>query len=41
MVAMGVAVKEYWKDNLHVELDILKLESGDGPRREWLAISTG
>ena len=32
MVAMGVAVKEYWKDNLHVELDILKLESGMGRR---------
>ena len=28
MVAMGVAMKEYWKDNLDVELNILKLESG-------------
>ena len=34
MVAMGVAVKEYWKDNLSVELDILKRESGM-PRRDW------
>ena len=34
MVAMGVAMKEYWKDNLGVELDILKLESGVA-RREW------
>ena len=34
MVAMGVAVKEYWKDNLGVELDILKRESGVA-RREW------
>ena len=33
MVNMGVAVKEYWKDNLGVELDILKRESGM-PRRE-------
>ena len=32
MVAMGVAMKEYWKDNLEVELDILKRESGM-PRR--------
>ena len=28
MVAMGVAVKEYWKDILGVELDILKREDG-------------
>ena len=28
MVAMGVAMKEYWKDNLGVELDVLKRESG-------------
>ena len=28
MVAMGVAMKEYWKDNLGVELDVLKLKSG-------------
>ena len=28
MIAMGVAMKEYWKDNLDVELNILKLESG-------------
>ena len=33
MVNMGVAVKEYWKDNLGIELDILKRESGM-PRRE-------
>ena len=33
MVNMGVAVKEYWKDNLGVELDLLKRESGM-PRRE-------
>ena len=33
MVAMGVAMKEYWKDNLGVDLDILKRESGM-PRRE-------
>ena len=33
MVAMGVVVKEYWKDNLGVDLDILKRESGM-PRRE-------
>ena len=32
MVAMGVAMKEYWKDNVGVELDILKRESGM-PRR--------
>ena len=33
MVNMGVAVKEYWKDNLGVDLDLLKRESGM-PRRE-------
>ena len=33
MVAMGVAIKEYWKDNLGVELDVLKRESGM-PKRE-------
>ena len=33
MVAMGVAVKEYWKDNLDIELDVLKRENGM-PRRE-------
>ncbi len=32
-VAMGVAIREYWKDNLGVELDVLKRESGV-PRRE-------
>ena len=32
MVTMGVAVKEFWKDNLGVDLDILKWESGM-PRR--------
>ena len=34
MVAMGQAVKEYWKDNLDVELDVLKLEGGMVRRRE-------
>ena len=33
MVNMGVTVKEYWKDNLGIHLDILKRESGM-PRRE-------
>ena len=33
MVAMGVAMKEYWKDNLDIELDVLKREIGT-PRRE-------
>ena len=33
MVSMGVATKEYWKDNLGVELDVLRRESGM-PRRE-------
>ena len=33
MVEMGVAMKEYWKDNLDIDLDILKRESGT-PRRE-------
>ena len=33
MVNMGVAIKEYWRDNLGVELDLLKRESGM-PRRE-------
>ena len=33
MVAMGIAMKEYWKDNLKVELDVLKRESG--MRRRW------
>ena len=33
MIDMGVAMKEYWKDNLDVDLDILKRESGV-PRRE-------
>ena len=28
MVAMGVAIREYWKDNLGVDLDILKRENG-------------
>ena len=32
MVEMGVAMKEYWKENLAIELDILKRESGV-PRR--------
>ena len=43
MVAMGVAVKEYWKDNLDVDLDVLKLESGT-PRRggsQFLRLSFG
>ena len=33
MVEMGLAMKEYWKDNLGIELDILKRESGT-PQRE-------
>ena len=33
MVAMSVAMKEYWKDNLDIELDILKRESG--VERRW------
>ena len=33
MVDMGVALKEYWKDNLGIDLDVLKRESGM-PRRE-------
>ena len=33
MINMGVLMREYWKDNLGVELDILKRESGT-PRRE-------
>ncbi len=33
MIEMGVAMREYWKDNLGIELDILKRESGI-PRRE-------
>jgi len=33
MVNMGVAMKEYWKDNLDADLDVLKRESGM-PRRE-------
>ena len=33
MLTMAGAMKEYWKDNLGVELDILKREI-DGPRRE-------
>jgi ABC-type transport system substrate-binding protein len=30
---MGVSIKEYWKDNLGIDLDVLKRESGM-PRRE-------
>ena len=33
MVDMGVALKEYWKDNLGVELNVLKRERGK-PRRD-------
>ena len=33
MVSMGVSMKEYWKDNLDVDLDVLKRERGM-PRRE-------
>ena len=43
MVNMGVATKEYWKDNLGIELDLLKRESGM-PRRpgaQFYRISTG
>ena len=28
MVAMGIALKEYWKDNLDIKLDVMKRESG-------------
>ncbi len=33
MIDMGVAVKEYWKDNLGIDLHVLRRESGM-PRRE-------
>ena len=33
MVSMGVSMKEYWKDNLDIDLDVLKRERGM-PRRE-------
>ena len=33
MVAMGAAMREYWKDNLGIDIDILKREGGQ-PRRE-------
>ena len=32
MVDLGIAVKEYWKDNLGVELDVLRHEAGMPPR---------
>ena len=32
-INMSVAIKEYWKDNLNIELDILRRESGM-PRRD-------
>ena len=32
MVEMGAAMREYWKDSLGIELDVLKRESGT-PRR--------
>ena len=34
MVEMGIAMKEYWKDNLGVDLDVLKRQSGM-PRRQY------
>ena len=43
MVEMGVAIMEYWKDNLGIDLDILKRENGV-PRREdsqFYRISSG
>ena len=43
MVEMGVAIMEYWKDNLGSDLDILKRENGV-PRREdsqFYRISSG
>ena len=41
MVAMGVAMKEYWKDNLGVELDVLRLESGAARRGgDWLGLES-
>ena len=33
MINMGVAMREYWKDNLGIDLDVLRRESGM-PRRE-------
>ena len=33
MVDLGIAVKEYWKDNLGVELDVLRHEAGMPPAR--------
>jgi len=40
---IGVAMKEYWKDNLNVELDILKRERGMGrrPDSQWGRHSAG
>ena len=43
MVEMGLAMKEYWKNNLGIDLDILKRENGV-PRREdsqFYRISSG
>ena len=39
-ISMGAAMRQYWKNNLGVELDILKRESGL-PRREGLSALPG
>ena len=43
MVNMGVATKEYWKDNLGIDLDLLKRERGmpRRPEAQFYRISTG
>ena len=43
IVNIGVAMKEYWKDNLGAELDIVRRESGMGrrPESQWGRHSAG
>ena len=43
IVNIGVATKEYWKDNLGAELDIVRRESGMGrrPESQWGRHSAG
>ena len=43
MINIGVAMKEYWKDNLDVELDIVRRERGIGRRSDsqWGRHSAG
>ena len=43
IVNIGVAMKEYWKDNLDAELDIVRRESGMGrrPESQWGRHSAG